>query len=57
MNDIYSKAVMTVIAIALTVIAGNQLFGSAQAQIGDARLCTFSEPCHIEVENWPVSLR
>ena len=35
MNDIYSKAEMTVIAIALTVIAGNQLFGPAQARAED----------------------
>ena len=50
MNDIYSKAVMTVIAVALTVIAGNQLFGPAQAasDCGDRR----SNPCYVEVTNY-----
>ena len=41
MNDIYSKAVMTVIAVALTVIAGNQLLNPAWAQSS------------VWVENWP----
>lgn len=61
MNDIYSKAVMTVIAVALTVIAGNQLFGPASA-LGDG--CGGIEnPCLVEagtpfgidvhVINWP----
>jgi|APSaa5957512493_1039668.scaffolds.fasta_scaffold193361_1 hypothetical protein len=54
MNDLYSKAVMTIIAVALTVIAGNSLFGSAQA-LGDGcgeRL----DPCYVFVTNDAVEL-
>ena len=52
MNDNYGKAVFTVIALALSVIAWNQTYSPAQA-LGDERLCTSFEPCHIVVENWP----
>jgi len=51
MNDIYSKAVMTVIAVALTVIAGNQLFGPAQAQFGDGCGDDSSDSCFVTVVN------
>ena len=44
MNDLYSKAIMMIIAVALTVIAGNQLFGSARAQSD----CGASyDPCYV----------
>jgi hypothetical protein len=41
-NDRYSKAVLTVIAIALTVIAGQQLFQTATAQ---GATCGITKPC------------
>lgn len=41
-NDLYSKAVLTIIAAALTVIAGQQLFQTATAQ---GATCGIKNPC------------
>jgi len=49
MTDIYSKAVLTVIAVALGVIAWNQMFSPARA----ASDCGSAEydPCYVYVAN------
>ena len=51
-NDLYSKAVLSIIAAALTVIAGQQLFQTAIAQ---GATCGTTTPCmsiNVYREGW-----
>jgi len=48
MTDFYAKAVLTVIAVALSVIAWNQTFSPAQAQLGAG--CSRSFPCYVRID-------
>ncbi len=52
-TDIYTKAVLTVIAVALCAIAFQNVILPAQA----ASHCGENSwnPCYVEVENWPSS--
>ena len=62
-NDIYSKAIFTVIAIALSVIAWKLPVTSTAHAVGDGCGKDFNNPCYIDaakttglsvkVENWP----
>ena len=56
MIDLYTKAVLTVIALALCVIAarGSGIFGSAVAQGTDCG--RMSHPCHVRIDSGPLGL-
>ncbi len=63
MADVYTKAVLSVIAIALTVIAADELVSGARGQIGFARVqicdvqnCAQLFPVQTTVQGRPVTL-
>jgi hypothetical protein len=53
MTDTYTKIVLTVIALALVAIVGQQAVGGAQAQFGIVLGCDGSpnSPCFIRILN------
>jgi hypothetical protein len=55
--DRYTKIVLTVIAVSLSVIATRQVIDTATAQSSGECGFGFLPPCEVFVENWPLSLR
>lgn len=54
--DLYSKIVLTVIAISLSVIAGGQLTQSAFAQFGSSCGGSKKSACWVNIANEPISV-
>ncbi len=56
MIDRHTKIVLTVIAVALSVLAIDATVRSASAQLGGGCAGTSFDPCHIEIDGLPRGL-